>query len=366
MVGIKYDAAIGSANAVEPIPLIRRFELRQIYLLLTRQCNLNCSHCIRSSSPFQQEMIDTQLAMHILQQLHIIRREATLMVSGGEPSLHPSFKLIVAAGLERFDRVVVNSNGLRLAPLLEACAHPAAEIQISVDGDDITHDRIRGHGTFAKTIANINQLSRCGIFVTVATTVTKSNISSLKKLDRILADAHFARWNVKRVVGAGRASDTDDISTLVWNQLVAEFRATTLNADRLRISFMFSEEGIQAASSSNGLISGDGLEIANANCGTGRSKLYVNPDGTAYPCACMEEIIVGNFSSQSALEILRLLNQLEVEPSPKAVCHRCPAWKVCRGGCPGAAKRTIVPALGDPRCPLATAGRLDAGESNEA
>ena len=340
----------------------QHFELRQIYLLLTRKCNLSCSHCIRSSTPFHKEMMDTQLALDILQQLHAIRREATLMISGGEPTLHPNFKQIVGTGLERFDRVVVNSNGLRLTPLLEACLHPSAEIQISVDGDEFTHDRIRGNGTFEKTISNINKLSNAGIFITVATTISNSNCNSLKNLDQILAGINFSRWNIKRVVGSGRASDTDDISTQEWNRLVEEFQRATLNAHRSRISYMFSEEGIQAASRTNNDFE---LNAANSNCGTGRSKLYVNPNGTVYPCACMEDVIVGNFINQSAIEVLKLLENLGVEPTSEAACRLCPAWKVCRGGCPGAAKRTTAPGLGDPRCPLAAAGRVDAGVSNE-
>ena len=345
-------------NATKHMVAAQRFELRQIYLLLTRKCNLSCSHCIRSSTPFFTEMIDTQLALDILEQLHVIRREATLMISGGEPTLHPNFKQIVRAGLERFDRVVVNSNGLRLNPLLETCMHPAAEIQISVDGDEITHDRIRGNGTFEKTISNINKLSDAGIFVTIATTINNSNCNSIKNLDQVLADSRFSRWNVKRVVGSGRASDADDISTYEWNRLVGEFQRTTLNGNRSRISFMFSEQGIQAASRTNDDIA---LNVVNANCGTGRSKLYINPNGTVYPCACMENLIIGNFINQSAIEVLNLLNNLGVEPTSEAACRICPAWKVCRGGCPGAAKRTSAPGLGDPRCPLAAAGRVDAG-----
>lgn len=303
-------------------------------------------------------MMETQLAMHILQELHAINHRATLLVSGGEPTLHPEFKQIVTAGLEYFDCVVVNSNGLRLAPLLEACSCPSASIQISIDGDEVAHDSMRGSGTFTKTIANINKLADHGIPVTIATTVTQNNVDSIHRLDSVLENIKFTRWNVKRVVGSGRASDTDDITTFDWNRLVSGLRQSAKNIDRLRISFMFSDEGIRAASSSSFFATTD---MANANCGTGRSKLYVNPDGTVYPCACMESQIVGSFASQSAHEILQALGNLEIEPSPNAVCRLCPAWKFCRGGCPGAAMRTIAPTLGDPRCPLAIAGRYDAG-----
>jgi radical SAM protein with 4Fe4S-binding SPASM domain len=335
-----------------------RFELRQVYLLLTRQCNLTCSHCIRSSTPFHREMMETQLALRILQQLHDIRREATLLISGGEPTLHPDFKRIVSTGLTQFHRVVVNTNGLRLAPLLEACEHPAASVQISIDGDEVGHDRIRGRGTFRKTLANIEELTRYGIPVTVATTVTQQNLDTILSLDSKLVEARFVRWNVKRVVGSGRASDNDDVTTPAWNHFVAKLRGATRNADRLHISFMFSEAGILAASDRD--VATTKQSIASTNCGTGRSKLYVNPNGTVYPCACMESRIVGNFAMQAASDILQALDNLGIETAPDAACRLCPAWEICRGGCPGAAMRTATPALGDPRCPLATAGRRDA------
>lgn len=354
-----------SADATNSVRHSDAFKLRQVYLLLTRKCNLSCTHCIRSSTPFHQEMMDTQLALDTIQQLSQVSSEATLMISGGEPTLHPDFEKIVSAGSKRFTRVVVNSNGLRLAPLVDAGSHYCTEIQISIDGDHNTHDRIRGKGTFQKTIANINNLARKGIIVTVATTVTNSNITSISILDSYLSDMHFSRWNVKRVVGSGRASDSDDISTEDWNKLVKQLSQTTKNRDRLRISSMFSEEQIKIASRIE-MAEMQSLEVYNANCGTGRSKLYINPNGSVYPCACMENRIVGSFRSQPASEILKCLSLVEVEPALQSVCRICPAWAICRGGCPGAAQRTVAPELGDPRCPLAAAGRRDAGISNDS
>ncbi len=303
--------------------------------------------------------MDTQLALRILQQLHDIQRDATLLVSGGEPTLHPDFKRIVSTGLSQFRRVIVNTNGLRLAPLIEACEHPGASVQISIDGDEVGHDRIRGRDTFRKALVNIDELSRLGISVTVATTVTRKNIDTIRRLDAILAETRFARWNLKRVVGSGRASDQDDITTPVWNHFVEELRDVTQNADRLNVSFMFSDAGIQAASDNMAVTSSQ--NVARANCGTGRSKLYVNPDGTVYPCACMESRVIGNFATQAATDILQTLGNLQIEPGLDAACRLCPAWKTCRGGCPGAAMRTVAPSLGDPRCPLAAADRRDAG-----
>lgn len=347
-----------------PQGFLVRFKLQQVYLLLTRQCNLTCTHCIRSSSPLQKEMMDKSLALRVLDSLHFHGSEAILMISGGEPTLHPDFGEIVAAGLARFRQVVVNTNGLRLSPLVSACQHPAASIQVSVDGDETAHDQMRGHGSFKRTIANIQQLAEMNIPVTIATTVTKWNINTISSLDQALAGINFARWNVKRIVGSGRAMDADDMPTHEWNSFVTCLRQTTLNTERLRISSMFSEAGIRAASKRSYAL--DESQLIYANCGTGRSKLYVNPDGTVYPCACMEGRIVGGFADNSADEILQKLDGLEIEPVGSSVCRSCPVWQHCHGGCPGAAMRTDSPSLGDPRCPLAAAGRIDAGYSCEA
>lgn len=337
----------------------RRFRLKQAYLLLTRQCNLSCSHCIRSSTPFNTEFMDYQLAIHIIRELVTISEDSVLLISGGEPTLHRNFQSIVSFASERFKKVVINTNGLRLRPLHEVGMFSAVSVQISIDGGKDEHDAIRGEGTFERTIRNINELAKSGVNVTVATTVTNSNIESIHNLDSVLENVAFERWNIKRVVGSGRANDADDISTDKWNEFVGCIKVASKNKKRLRISYMFSEESIRSAGSVEA-----SAPSYSSNCGTGRSKLYINPNGTVYPCACMEERIVASFTKQPIREIVGVLSLQEIEPHKSSVCRVCPAWQACRGGCPGAAMRTLSPLLGDPRCPLASAGREDAGLLN--
>ncbi|WP_414430914.1 radical SAM protein [Alcanivorax sp. IL3] len=337
----------------------RGFRLKQAYLLLTRQCNLSCSHCIRSSTPFNTEFMDYQLALHVIRELVTISEDSVLLISGGEPTLHRDFQSIVSFASEKFKQVVINSNGLRLRPLREVAIFPTVSVQISIDGGKAEHDAIRGEGTFERTIRNINELAESGLSVTVATTVTNSNIESIHDLDSVLENIAFERWNIKRVVGSGRANDADDISTGKWNEFVGCIKVSSKNKKRLRVSYMFSDESIRSAGSVE-----ESTPSYSSNCGTGRSKFYINPNGTVYPCACMEDRIVASFKEQNIREIVGVLSQQEIEPHKSSVCRVCPAWQACRGGCPGAAMRTFSPSLGDPRCPLASAGREDAGLLN--
>ncbi|TMM45385.1 radical SAM/SPASM domain-containing protein [Colwellia ponticola] len=325
-----------------------RFQLEQTYLLLTRKCNLSCSHCIRSSNPSFTEMIDIDLAFQIISQLSLIRKEAVILISGGEPTLHPSFYEIVEKSAKSFRKVVVNTNGLRFSQLKRVADFENVSIQISLDGDEKTHNGIRGEGTFKKTLININKLFDLGINVTIASTVTRHNLHSFNKLDHALSQINFLYWNVKRVVGSGRADDGDDVITPEWNKFVSKIKYESTNSRRLRIAPMFSETAIY--NSANTSKESKNSSLLAQNCGTGRSKLYINPNGTVYPCACMEENITGDFKINTTDEILNGLSTLPIKPKLEATCHTCPAWELCHGGCPGASSRARFPNLGDPRC----------------
>jgi radical SAM protein with 4Fe4S-binding SPASM domain len=337
----------------------KRFQLEQIYLLLTRKCNLSCSHCIRSSNPYFTELIDKKLAFSIIEKLSEVSSEASMLLSGGEPTLHPDFYEIASKSADAFRNVVVNTNGLRYKQLKEVSKLPNVSIQISIDGDEVAHDKIRGDGTYKKTLLNISKLSGLGVNVIVATTVTKHNYQSISALDRDLSVINFTYWNVKRVVGSGRADDSDDLTTSVWNDFVYKIKNETMNIDRLRIAKMFSNSAFNNAVMD--FVGDKYVNIFRQNCGTGRSKLYINPNGTVYPCACMEEVIIGDFSLESTVSILGNISSMSIEPQKEASCHKCPAWELCHGGCPGAAKRTKFPTLGDPRCPSVSKGLINYG-----
>lgn len=101
----------------------RSFQLEQCYLLLTRRCNLSCTHCIRSSDSSFNEYIKLELVNRIIADLSSKFPYATLLLSGGEPTLHPDFGEIVQLALNSFKKVIVNTNGMNLKRLkqIRAC-----------------------------------------------------------------------------------------------------------------------------------------------------------------------------------------------------------------------------------------------------
>src|SRR4029079_1091140 len=85
---------------------------------ITSACNLTCPTCFAESSPSRAGTVPVERVLaHIDQRLAPEdTRIEDVMLSGGEPTIHPDFERIVEQVLQRdVVRVLVNSNGVRAA-----------------------------------------------------------------------------------------------------------------------------------------------------------------------------------------------------------------------------------------------------------
>ena len=62
----------------------------------------------------------------------------------------------------------------------------------------------------------------------------------MMNLDLDLIKLAFMQWNLKRIVGYGRANDLNDINTEQWNRFVSYTHKNFLNSYRIKINPMFS------------------------------------------------------------------------------------------------------------------------------
>ena len=111
----------------------------QIYLLLTESCNLNCSYCIRGNK--KNEYIDVSILKQIIKRNDF--SDCQVLLTGGEPLLHPQIFEITNFCLDSFKYVAINTN----ATMYKKCQIPKSDrlhLQISLDGNELIHNRIRG------------------------------------------------------------------------------------------------------------------------------------------------------------------------------------------------------------------------------
>jgi radical SAM protein with 4Fe4S-binding SPASM domain len=327
--------------------MIQPVLLRQVYLIITRRCNLECSHCIRSSNNEYNEFTPVDdLIQYIDRIKRYLHPNVSISVSGGEPCLHPDFLEIIERLNEASYRIVINTNGL-FPKKLEAAITDKQNIrvQISIDGDQTTHEAIRGVNTWHRSLKTIKRLGENNEVV-VATTVNKGNIDTLVNLDEALEPLPILFWSIRREVKYGRASVDTCISTDQWNQFTFQARSNFANKERIIAPNMFSPQSFQHHEKL--------VRNPMFRCGTGHSKLYINPDLSAFPCACLEEIDLGKVETAEDVEkMMAKVGALQFSMKEESPCQECPLLSKCQGGCPGASLREFGDfGWGDPRCPI--------------
>ena len=144
---------------------------RRVCWEITTACNLKCSFCHRAN--FENELYDYQ---NIEQTIGLLKEHAitNVIISGGEPLLHPHFFDIVKRLREEKFEIDVCSNGVLFDDnKLVTLRNFLSEISISLDGyEPGRHDQMRGlKGSFEKTIINIKKLIEHGFDVHITTVV---------------------------------------------------------------------------------------------------------------------------------------------------------------------------------------------------
>jgi MoaA/NifB/PqqE/SkfB family radical SAM enzyme len=126
-----------------------------------------------------------------------------IILSGGEPTLHPELPALVAEAARKSAQPVgIQTNAIRIDGALAERLKKAglADAFVSLHGARTeTSDRVTGApGTFAKTLAGIEQLVAAGIDVVVNFVMSADNRGELPGVARLVAD-RGARLNVSFV-----------------------------------------------------------------------------------------------------------------------------------------------------------------------
>lgn len=131
------------------------------------RCNMSCKHCHVSAGPNRTEMMDSATVGHVISALRS-SPIPTIDITGGAPELHPEFRRLVTAARSLGKQVMVRCNltvffepGMEW--LFDFYASGEMEVIASLPaclGPDV--DRVRGAGTFDKSIAALQTLNGIG------------------------------------------------------------------------------------------------------------------------------------------------------------------------------------------------------------
>ncbi len=185
-----------------PVPSLRYLELQ-----ITDRCNLRCRHCYIGEGSHQD--LSRKQIEQVLDQFEEIQG-LRLLLSGGEPLLHPHFWEVNAILRDYPFRSVLLSNGTLISGEV-ARKLRVHEVQISLDGMKEGHESFRGDGTFEKAVRAVDHLHEANIRVSVATMIHRRNLSEFDSLASLLQSLNIEEWNVDVPCVEGRLKENPDL-----------------------------------------------------------------------------------------------------------------------------------------------------------
>ncbi|MEI6044560.1 MAG: radical SAM protein [Chloroflexota bacterium] len=194
-----------------------------LLLDITQNCNLNCPTCFTTSSPGVNKFVRYE---HIMRSLDTaIEREDgridVLMLSGGEPTVHPEIVEIIRGALDRkVTRVVLNTNGVRIAKddkLISALAKMRDKLEVYLQFDGFSpeaHLYHRGEDLREVKAEAVKRLAAARIFTTLVMTVaTGVNDREVGQVLRYAFETDYIGGvSFQPVFGSGRVNPIDPMN----------------------------------------------------------------------------------------------------------------------------------------------------------
>jgi len=273
-----------------PAPSLRYLEMQIIDF-----CNLLCRHCYIKGKVHNK--LSAGQIMKILTEFEEMQGMRVL-ITGGEPLLHPDFDEINEMLPHFALRSVLFTNGVilnkeRLKKL------KVNEIQVSIDGLEVAHDRIRGTGSYRAAMDAIKLALDMGFTVSISTMVHRANLTDFDNMEQLFKSMGIKDWTVDVPCSSGRLKENEEFC---------------VNPD----------EGSRYL----GYGYGGGLHTSGKGYGCGLHLMAILADGRTAKCAFYSDKSVGSIidglrSSWQKVKPIKLQN----------LRCRCEFLEVCRGGC---------------------------------
>ncbi len=161
--------SLHSAAALRSLPLAT--------LYLTERCNSRCVTC----DYWRHGRVDMSFESvgRWLPGLEALGTQVVL-ISGGEPLLHPQWKQIAGLLRSRGLKLWLLTSGLSLAKHARSTGELFENVTVSLDGTNPqTYAAIRGLDAFDKVCEGIRAAAQTGVFVAVRVTVQRANFREL-------------------------------------------------------------------------------------------------------------------------------------------------------------------------------------------
>lgn len=320
---------------------------------VTAKCLNQCAHCYMYSSEEYHPEITNELQMDdclkILDDFYQMTTSwnipSRINFTGGDPLLKPEiFELIKYAG-ERGIMIGILGNPelLDYTTAIRLKKSGVVYYQLSIDGMEETHNRLRSKGSFQRTLKAIKLLNQVGISSVAMFTLSKQNADELIPVINLVAREKVAIFDFARLVPIGTGVQFKDdllepkeFRNLLLNVLEEYKRLkdkgynTLFGRKEYLWKLLYQELGLLKPLSKD-------KKIVFSGCSIGISILTLLANGMVYSCRRLP-VKIGKVPEESLRYIFMHSpehNELrKIEKMEK--CGRCELLQYCRG-CPAVA-----------------------------
>ena len=311
--------------------------LSSVYLNVTTACNYRCRYCYQGDhvAPARSgEVMSLEHARSIIEAVKSINADCRVIVSGGEPLLHPGILGICSLLEESSMSFSVLTNGSCLSDGIAAGLANfdlLKNVQISLDGMSDKVNRLTRGETYESTMRGISCAVRHKLPFSLAPTIHDGNLDDIVEIALFSARSGggFTPNNLRRHPQAPvddlRLSDQYLLSAIkdAEEAILREFGQDFLIANKLRT-----------------FINGD---IAHGHflCSAGYSLLDIDWNGDIYPCHLLrsELFLLGNVLHDGFDAAFEMAVRLGIRTMSHEIekCRSCHVLARCGAGCKAAA-----------------------------
>ncbi len=300
---------------------------------ITYACNHKCAFCYNCPERGRRELTKAQIIAGLpkLADLGCL----FLVLSGGEPLTRPDFFEIAWAAKKQGFALRIYTNGYLIDEVVAKKFHELMpfETEISFHGANAkSMDKLTGvPGSYERVLQGIRNLRKHDLKVNLKVPITKWN-----------------QWEIREIKALGEALGCHTVfDAVITPRDDGDTSPLALQADREFLERFWSPEYADVTHEEVPIPRND--EKVQANCGTGRSTIALDPYGNIYPCVQWRRS-AGNITEIEDLRslwqhspVLNEVRRIAME-IPKTTLKTCESGEFC-SFCPGVAEVQT----GDPR-----------------
>lgn len=291
-------------------------------IALTDRCNFRCVHCYVGTPTDSVGELTTPQWLALLDEITAAGC-LYLVLTGGEPLLHPDFQTIYTHAKTCGLLTTVFTNGSLITPgVIELfCDLPPADIEISLYGlSDSTYQDITGQrGAYARCMRGIGLLHDAGIPFHLKTILMAGNIEEFRDI-REFAKRYDADFRFDAAIFPRLDGDPAPLAQRVDPAVAIELELEEPDMVTRWLKYLGSHGAFKPS---------DKLY----QCGTGLTSFHISPTGILQPCALVDRVVydLTGGSFRDGWKALAAIRELQVDKGSE--CAQCSNQPLC-GLCP--------------------------------